>query len=253
LDPEKEFRCVAGPFGPVVQPGAWGLFDDSGCAMGCLVSRGGLKHLFYLGWNLKMTVPWMNTIGLSVAPEGSVDFIKHGRVPVMDRSEEDPYSISYPFILEEGGRYRMWYGSNLNWGKDQSEMCHVIKYAESQNLLNWQRTGQVHVGLEHPGEYALSRPWVLRRGGGRYLMWYSYRARGVVSSYRIGMATSTDGEHWLRQDDHVGIDVSPSGWDSEMLCYAAVFEWEGKLHMLYNGNGYGKTGFGLAHLTDESV
>ena len=46
----------------------------------------------------------------------------------------------------------------------------------------------------------------------------------------------------------VGIDVSKNGWDSEMICYPYVFDHKGKRYMLYNGNGYGKTGFGLAVL-----
>ena len=45
-----------------------------------------------------------------------------------------------------------------------------------------------------------------------------------------------------------GIDVSASGWDSEMIAYPYVFAHEGDYYMLYNGNGYGKTGIGLAVL-----
>ena len=44
---------------------------------------------------------------------------------------------------------------------------------------------------------------------------------------------------------------SESGWDSEMVCYPYVFEYNDKLYMLYNGNGYGKTGIGLAVLEEE--
>ena len=47
------------------------------------------------------------------------------------------------------------------------------------------------------------------------------------------------------------LDVSPSGWDSEMVCYPHVFDHKGKRYMLYNGNGYGRTGFGLAVLEEE--
>ena len=47
------------------------------------------------------------------------------------------------------------------------------------------------------------------------------------------------------------IDVSKQGWDSEMIEYPHVFDHKGKRHMLYNGNNYGKTGFGLAVLKDS--
>jgi hypothetical protein len=75
-------------------------------------------------------------------------------------------------------------------------------------------------------------------------MWYSCRGK----SYRIGYAESEDGRQWQRLDALAGIDVSPSGWDSEMIEYPFVFDHNGQRYMLYNGNGYGKTGFGLAEL-----
>ena len=49
-------------------------------------------------------------------------------------------------------------------------------------------------------------------------------------------------------DGSVGIDLSPDGWDSEMIEYPAVFDHKGSRYMLYNGNDYGRTGFGLAIL-----
>jgi len=36
-----------------------------------------------------------------------------------------------------------------------------------------------------------------------------------------------------------------------MICYPYVFKHKGRFYMLYCGNGYGKTGFGLAVLEDE--
>ena len=67
-------------------------------------------------------------------------------------------------------------------------------------------------------------------------------------SYRIGYAESADGLTWRRLDERAGIDVAPSGWDSDMIGYQFVFDAEGARYMLYNGNGYGATGIGLAVL-----
>jgi hypothetical protein len=46
-------------------------------------------------------------------------------------------------------------------------------------------------------------------------------------------------------------DVSEEGWDSEMMCYPYVFDHKGERYMLYNGNGYGKSGFGIAKLISK--
>ena len=81
-------------------------------------------------------------------------------------------------------------------------------------------------------------------------MWYSYRANGKIDTYRIGYAESLDSRNWRRKDQLANIDISVSGWDSEMICYPSVFKLNSKTYMLYNGNGYGKTGFGLAILEE---
>jgi len=68
----------------------------------------------------------------------------------------------------------------------------------------------------------------------------------VGHGYRIGYAESKDGYQWVRKDNEVGINVSPSGWDSESMAYPHVFTHSGKKYMLYSGNNFGKGGFGLA-------
>lgn len=228
---------------PVLVPGAPGSFDDSGVSMGCLVARPhGARFLYYVGWNLGVTVPWRNSIGLAISPEPAAPFRKLSRAPVLDRHDADPYSLSYPWVLAEGSAWSMWYGSNLKWGASQDEMSHVIKRAQSRDGLAWARDGAVALGLRS-GELALSRPCVLREAE-RYRMWYSFRGE----RYRIGYAESHDGQRWTRMDERAGIDVAESGWDCESVEYPHVFDHGGRRYMLYNGNGYGRTGFGLAVL-----
>ncbi len=96
---------------------------------------------------------------------------------------------------------------------------------------------------------AFSRPTVRRDGEGAYEMWFSYRS-GSGEKYRIGHAVSQDGRSWALSLEDAGIDVSADGWDSEMIEYPFVFDHGGQRYMLYNGNGFGKSGFGLAVLTD---
>jgi hypothetical protein len=199
--------------------------------------------MYYLGWNLGVTVPMRNFIGLAVYNEQSGEYEKYSKAPLLDRCGEDPYCLSYPFVLKDGNNYRMWYGSNLSWGKDQKDMAHVIKYAESSDGISWKRDGHIALNFQNDQEYAMSRPFVMKENG-VYKMWYSYRG----DAYRIGYAESPDGLQWTRKDELAGIDVSPSGWDSESVEYPFIFDHKGQRYMLYNGNGYGKTGFGLAVL-----
>ena len=228
---------------PILEPGDPGLFDDSGASIGCLSFIDDKIFLYYTGWNLGVTVPWRNSIGLAISQIGEIHFKKYSRAPILDRSDVDSFSISYPWVMRDGPIWRMWYGSNLQWGKKHSDMMHVIKYAESPDGINWNRQGIISIDLQTPGEWGISKPCVIKDQD-KYLMWYSFRG----GSYRIGYAESADGIHWERKDGQVGIDVSDSGWDSEMICYPNVFDHLGRRYMLYNGNGYGKTGMGLAVL-----
>ncbi len=228
---------------PVAGPGAPGAFDDSGASMGCLVRAGDMRFLYYLGWNLGVTVPWRNSIGL-LTSRGGADFERHSPAPLLDRGHHDPFSISYPWVLREESRWRMWYGSNLRWGKEQKDMAHVIKYAQSDDGLRWEREGRVALDFKSADEYAFSKPCIVRDAPGRYRMWYSYRGE----RYRIGYAESGDALEWQRRDERVGIEPSASGWDGEAVCYPCVFDCGGQRYMLYNGNGYGRTGFGMAIL-----
>jgi hypothetical protein len=143
----------------------------------------------------------------------------------------------------------MWYVSGLGWTFPEGNARYRvhIKYAESKTGVDWERTGHVCIDFNRPEEYAIARPVVLNDGG-VYRMWYSHRG----SSYRIGYAESPDGLTWERRDDEVGIDVSDTGWDSEMVAYPCIVDAGERRHMLYNGNGFGRTGIGHATLERTS-
>jgi len=228
---------------PLISPGRIGTFDDSGASMGWLVCEANRRYLYYLGWNLGVTVPWRNSIGLAISESPDAPFARYSEAPIVDRSSVDPFSISYPCVLREGARWRMWYGSNLSWGPNQADMAHVIKYAESWDGVHWSREGRIALPFASADEYAISKPCVVAGPTG-YCMWYSYRGK----RYRIGYAKSADGLDWVRRDEATGIEPSENGWDSEMIEYPFVFSHRGNIYMLYNGNGYGRTGFGVAIL-----
>jgi len=49
-----------------------------------------------------------------------------------------------------------------------------------------------------------------------------------------------------RVGDKVDIDESARGWDCEMIEYPCLFEHRGRSYLLYCGNVYGRSGFGIA-------
>ena len=232
---------------PVLTPGGLGEFDDSGAMATWLTLHQGRKFLYYIGWNLGVTVPFRNSIGLSIGTECG-GFTRYANGPVVDRSMREPHFCASCCVLPGKNFWRMWYLSCTGWKvrDGKPEHSYHIKYAESCDGIIWKRDGVVAIDFANEHEYAISRPSVIHDHD-RWRMWYSFRGQ----SYRIGYAESEDGRQWNRLDAQVGIDVSTTGWDSEMIEYAFVFDHTGQRYMLYNGNGYGETGFGLAVL-DQS-
>jgi len=236
---------------PVLEKGSLGTFDDSGVMGTSIVNVNGRKYLYYVGWNIGVTVPFRNAIGLAVS-DGCNAFRRAFNGPILDRNKEEPYFTASNCVINDNGLLRIWYLSCTGWEKHNNKIIHYyhIKYAESTDGINWDREGVIAIDYRDKYEYAISVPRVIKEKG-LYKMWYSYRAQKNIDSYRIGYAESPDAINWIRKDEEVGIDVSESGWDSEMICYPFVFDHKGKRYMLYNGNGYGKTGFGLAVLEED--
>ena len=247
ISPEPHVISVSDT--PSLNPGMPGFFDDSGVTMSQIIRYNDRDYLYYIGWNLATKMPFRNSIGLATAPAGTPLFIKHSLAPIMDRDAIDPISLSYPWIIIENGVWRMWYGSHTSVEKNNLDVEHVIKYAESKDGMHWERRGHVCIALKE-GESGVVRPCVMKDEQG-YHMWYSVRI-GRKETYRMGYAISADGIDWERHDDEVGISTSEErgAWDHEMICYPCVFEHNGQRYMLYNGNSFGRTGFGIAQRID---
>ena len=234
---------------PILSYGGLARYDEHGAMNSWVTYHNGKKYLYYIGWNLGVSVPFQNSIGLAIADEGSMNFEKAGPGPVLGRNWFDPCFVASCCVLVDGGIWRMWYLSCMNWEIVDGKPRHYyhLKYAESSDGIIWRPTGKVCIDFKNAGEYAISRPSVIKEPNGLYRMWFSYRG----DRYRIGYAESRDGLDWTRMDEQVGIDISgnPDDWDGKMVEYPHVFDHAGKRYMLYNGNGYGMTGAGLAVAT----
>lgn len=246
-DPRRVLAVSRMPALDIGEPGA---FDDNGVSPTSVVASGGTLRLYYMGWQLGVRVPYLLFAGLAVSEDGGATFTRYSRTPVLDRAEGEHACRSAPTVLPTEGGWRMWYVGGSRWidigGKHVP--TYNIRHAESADGISWSSPGIVVLDLADDDEYGLGRPFV-RGSPGDYQMWYSIRSRS--KGYRLGYATSPDGLVWTRNDGSVGIDVSESGWDSEMICFACVQETKYGVYMFYNGNNHGETGFGAAVLTDD--
>lgn len=241
-DPQKILTIAEEP---LFFHGKLGCFDDSGITPGNIVNIGNKKLLYYTGWNLTVNVPMNNSIGVAEFGKDGKLF-RYGDGPIMTRTLHEPYSCASPFVMLDENIYKMWYASMDKWAVFQGVPQHYynIKYAESKDGIIWERKGEIAINYEKKDEYAFGRPFLIKENN-LYKMWYAFRG----AHYKIGYAESENGINWKRKDEEAGIAVSKKGWDSEMIEYPCIFDYNNERYMFYNGNGYGKTGIGMAKLT----
>lgn len=231
----------------VMKYGSESSFYSHGISIGNMYQVGDKKYIQFMGWKIRKDEHWKGVIGRFLLKDDLNTLILDPKEVYIGCDNEDKISLSYSWVIKDEGIYKMWYGSTLSWTSENGEMIHVIKYATSKDGESWEKHG-IAIPYEIGIAQAFSRPSVIKDNKG-YHMWFSYRS-GDGTKYRIGYAHSFDGITWDRKKDS-GIYVSREGWDSEMICYPFVFDHKGNRYMLYNGNGYGKTGFGLAVLEQE--
>lgn len=234
--------------------GAIGTFDDSGVMPSSIVSINNNKYLYYVGWTLKTTVPYHNSVGIAVSEDNGKSFKRMFEGSIMPSINIEPYFTGTSCVLIENGIWRMWYLSCIKWEiiNGNSEPYYHIKYAESKDGIHWNRNGSVAIDFKGQTEGGIVSASVLKEDE-IYKMWYGFRKAddyrdNKQNSYRIGYAESIDGITWERKDEKVGISISPEGWDSQMISYPNVIKYKNQKFMFYNGNGFGKTGFGYAKL-----
>lgn len=247
IDINEPSKVINLSFEPVIYPGQIGFFDEHGVYPSSLLKVGEDIYMYYIGWNKGVEPPlFYASIGLAISKDGGNTFRRYSDAPIMSRNHFDPCLVTSPNIIKDGNIFRMTYVSGIKWerGSDGKLMSfYHIKYAESKNGINWQRDGIVAIDFKTE-ERNIARPSVIKEDG-LYKMWYSF-VDPSYWKYRIGYAESKDYINWVRKDEMSGISTSEDGFDSDMICYPNIFKHGNELYMVYNGNNYGKDGFGIA-------
>ena len=233
-------------------PGDPGYFDCDGVISGCFLKHKRLYYLYYVGWQNLPEGLWLCDTGRAILDIEKLTLEKEFPGPVLGRDKTNPlFAAATAFYITPDNHWHTWYNSGIRWEKTSAgSHCHYgMHYAHSTDGIDWQCSTDMCIPFADEYEYAFGRPSVVYWDN-VFHMWFAHRATKDIATYRIGFASSTDGLNWDRNDAISGIDVSSDGWDSEMICYPCVFQHKGYKYMLYNGNDYGRTGFGLAVLDE---
>lgn len=248
-DPTRVLRVSDAPMLDIGRPGT---FDENG-VLACSVLRtpDGRWYLYYVGFELGTKIRYRLFTGLAVSDDAE-NFRRVSAAPILDRSDSELFFRCGPWCAIENGLYRLWYIAGSEWLDVGSKAMPVydLRYAESPDGITWPRQGEVQLPITGDDEHGFGRPVVIARPGGGYRLFYSIR-RKSLGAYRLGYAESDDGRAWHRQDERLGLDVSPGSFDSDAIMYAAPLQIGSSLYVFYNGNDFGRDGFAVAVLEGE--
>lgn len=233
---------------PALDLGIPGTFDENGVVPCAVVKRDGKIFLYYAGYQLGHQVRFYVFSGLAISEDGGETFIRHSRVPLCERTDRELYFRVIHTIFQENGVWRIWYGAGdeFDLSSDGYQLPkYNIRYMESDDGINIKDDFVISLDADGADEYRVGRPYVIKTGD-LYRMFYG--AGTKTHGYRLAYAESTDGIKWTRRDDKVGIGTSDSGWDSETTAYPSVVTTAAGTILFYNGNNYGRDGFGYAVL-----
>jgi sucrose-6-phosphate hydrolase SacC (GH32 family) len=237
--------------------GKRGTFDEFGTYPVSVIQDHSQIRAYFSGFTRCESVPFNAAIGVAISNDGGLTFERLGDGPVLSFSPDEPFLLGSPRIRKFGESWQLWYVAGREWRKvdGKPEPVYKIRMATSNDGVNWQKEGRDLIPDKLGEHECQACPDVIFRDG-RFHMFFSYRDirnyKEREGGYRIGYASSIDMINWQRDDSQIDINLSESGWDSEMVNYPHVFDLDGKSYMLDQGNGMGRAGFGLAVLESES-
>ena len=241
----------------VIPLGALGCFDEHGIFPMSVVRHDDVIYGYTCGWNRRVSVSVDTAIGLAISRDCGLSFQRIGNGPVVAATLHEPCLVGDGFVKIIGDTFHMWYIFGTGWRKYASDTppdrTYKIGHAISKDGVNWVKEEARQIVSDRLGaDESQALPTVIEVAG-RYHMFFCFREsfnfrKSKGRGYRIGHAYSDDLSNWTRDDDNPELDGSPDEWDSDMQCYPNVFSCDGKVYLLYNGNEFGRYGFGLAIL-----
>lgn len=258
VDMSKDFKSIIQISNKTVIPlGGLGSFDEHGIFPMNVVRNGGVIYGYTCGWSRRVSVSVETAIGLAISKDNGLTFERVGSGPVMSASLYEPCLVGDGFVKIINGIFHMWYMFGVGWKKyddsSLSDRTYKIGHAISLDGVNWIKEEARQIVADKLGpQESQALPTVIEVDS-IYHMFFCYREsfdfrENKNRGYRIGHAWSKDLRNWIRDDEASLLEGTLGDWDSDMQCYPHVFEADGKVYLLYNGNEFGRYGFGLAEL-----
>jgi predicted GH43/DUF377 family glycosyl hydrolase len=240
----------------IISKGNLGCYDEHGIFPFNVVKDDKNILGFIGGWSRRISVDVETSIGLSISNDDGKTFTRIGDGPVLSSSLNEPFMVGDPFVIKTEGKFDMWYIYGTKWITNPKnkikERVYKIGHATSKNAINWVKTDKQLISDVLGENECQALPSVLFHNK-YYHMVFCFREamdfrEKSEAGYRLGYAISEDGINWKRFDKKLIFKGEQLDWDLEMKCYPHLTKINDEIYLLYNGNCFGKNGFGLAKL-----
>lgn len=254
-DFDKCFQNILRVSKNILKDGVLGSFDEHGIFPFSPTKVDDNFYAYTTGWSRRISVSTDTGIGLAISHDNGETFDRFGNGPIITSSLNEPFLVCDGFVRKYEKFFHMWYIFGIDWIKfkenEPPDRIYKITHAISKDGIEWVKDNAQIIPdcLEYEAQ---ALPSVIKWGDKYHMMFcyrhaYDFRAN-PSRSYRLGYASSNDLIDWKRNDNSAFI--SEQSWANEMICYPNLFECNGELYLLYNGNQFGKYGFGLAKLVN---
>ena len=260
-DMAKNFSSVLRVSDHVVLPlGELGTFDEHGIFPINVLRHQNQVWGYTCGWNRRKSVSVDTAIGLVMSDDNGETFRRLGPGPILGPSLHEPFLVGDAFVIKADEAFHMWYMFGQLWVREiasaSPDRVYKIGHATSADGIHWAKEDGIQILPDRLGaDECQALPSVISFAG-KYHMVFCYRdvhgfRTDPTKGYRIGYAYSTDLATWVRDDAQLGLSGQIGAWDSDMQCYPHLTVSGNVPYLLYNGNAFGRHGFGAIELALE--
>lgn len=231
---------------PTLDLGETGAFDADGVNPSHLVERDGAVFLYYIGWcRGGAAVPYTLFGGLAISEDDGRSFRRASKAPILPPLAGEGYFRTAPYVYPTPGGWAMLYiaGETFFTGAGGKRLpVYSLYRTYSKDGIDWQAGEELLAPDLTAGEIGFGRPCLWHDELGESTLILSVRHE---TGYTLMASANPTGPRAGMLWQEV-LPRSENGWDSDMVCFGApcaIGPWE---YLFYNGNQFGRTGFGLA-------
>ncbi len=239
-------RMIGTPSAPIIKLGPKDSFDEHGISYPCIFNFQDQTYLFYTGWSLNTTNPFLNTLGYARL-EDSVS--KLGSL-IVNNDKELIKEIGSVDIKRFNNFNYMFFTKFNEW--EDSNPKYSIRAAKSSNIHSWQLDPTFNFeDLDELSSMVCRPSLVLFKS--QYLLFFSHRETN--SDYKIGLAKSSNFFEWKVESTNIFENFILEDWCKDGQAYPHVsYDFKtNSFYLFFAGNSYGRDGFGMINFIPDEI